>query len=377
MFHVISPIMLRFIYALILLLFFAKAQSDVITYIWRMLLGHPAQHWPWINGLWLSALFTAIASWLSRKLHPNGHPVAYVFTSFLVVSLVSFPFASVWWWVAAVLIALCIALLLVLWRKRLLRQWGSQRSLWQNFMPPTVFLLVLGLYMGGMAAAPDTVHYELRTAAALHAQHPHRAYKVGKKSLSTSPRLFALRCYLMATTGKHGLADSFFQQPLPCGGSKNLLFPTDYRQTLIFPPSELYAQLGASPRSGESHLAYLQRCAKSAAAQRNSEAYTPGVDYYLCALLMDKRIDLFAREMTAFYPQRIRSHQLPRYYAEALVYYTRTRTRPCVIYHDAAIEANLRDYAEMAAKYPDWRVRYNMMRRSYGETYWFWHEYEK
>ena len=157
--------------------------------------------WRNISGGWLNGgcwPFTAIASWLSRKLHPNGHPVAYVFTSFLVVSLVSFPFASVWWWVAAVLIALCIALLLVLWRKRLLRQWGSQRSLWQNFMPPTVFLLVLGLYMGGMAAVPDTVHYELRTAAALHAQHPHRAYKVGKKSLSTSPRLFALRCYLMA-----------------------------------------------------------------------------------------------------------------------------------------------------------------------------------
>lgn len=154
MFHVISPIMLRFIYALILLLFFAKAQSDVITYIWSMLLGHPAQHWPWLNGLWLSALFTAIASRLSRKLHPNGHPVAYVFTSFLVVSLVSFPFASVWWWVAAVLIALCIALLLVLWRKRLLRQWGSQRSLWQNFMPPQCSCSYWGFTWGGWLQLP-------------------------------------------------------------------------------------------------------------------------------------------------------------------------------------------------------------------------------
>lgn len=115
----------------------------------------------------------------------------------------------------------------------------------------------------------------------------------------------------------------------------------------------------------------------AAAPGRLNEAYTPAVDYYLCALLMDRNIDLFVREITKLYPRRIRSHHLPQYYAEALVYYTRTRTRPLVVYHDAAIEANLRDYTEMAAKYPDRSVRYNMMRRSYGETYWFWHEYEK
>lgn len=369
--------MLRFIYALLLLLFFAKAQSDVITYVWSMLLGHPAQHWPWLNALWLSAGLTALASWLSRKLHPDGHPVPYVLTSFLALSLVSFPFASGLWWVVSVALAVLLAFLLVLWRKRLQRQWGSQRSLWQNFMSSAVFLLVLGLYMGCMAAAPDYVHYELRTAEALYAHQPGRAYKVGHKSLATSPRLFSMRCYVMAITNKHGLGDTFFQQPLPKGGSKHLLFPTDYRQNLIFPTAELYTCLGSNPQPGESHLAYLRRCAKTAVQHRQNEAYVPAVDYYLCALLMDRQIDLFAHEISTFYAQRIRSHHLPRYYAEALVYYTRNRTRPCVIYHDAVIEANLRDYAEMAAKYPDPRVRYNMMRRSYGETYWFWHEYEK
>ena len=45
------------------------------------------------------------------------------------------------------------------------------------------------------------------------------------------------------------------------------------------------------------------------------------------------------------------------------------------MYHDSAIEANLRDYADMEAKLPDDASRPNLLRRSYGETYWWWHEY--
>lgn len=105
-----------------------------------MLVGHPAQHWPWLNALWLTVLFTTLGSWLSRNISCAVPHLGYVVSSFLAVAVVSFPFASAVWWVVAIAFAVLIALFLRLWHMRLQRMWGSQRSLWQNFMPPTVFL---------------------------------------------------------------------------------------------------------------------------------------------------------------------------------------------------------------------------------------------
>lgn len=75
-----------------------------------------------------------------------------------------------------------------------------------NFQFFAVQMLLLCLYVGVGNGVTDLQHYELRTAQALQSKHPKRAYKVGDKSYATSHRLFAMRCYLMATTHKRGWA---------------------------------------------------------------------------------------------------------------------------------------------------------------------------
>lgn len=371
--------MFRIIYFLSLLLYFALAQADVVNYLCSMILSRPAPQWPWLYAPVLTALCYGVTRLLSRCLgkYCGNTYWPYVITSCLAALSVSFPFASTTHLIVLPLAALVSGVLIHLWLKRLQRLSNGPTGLWHTFLPPTVILTLLGLYMGIGAAAPDYVHYELRTAGALRGNHPRQAYKIGETALATSPRLFALRCYLLATTDRQGLGHQIFKQPVPRGGSSILLFPTDRRQSLTLPADTLYRTLGSAPRPGESTLAYLRRCAVAAKTGNPHEKYLPAIDYYLCALLLDRRIDLFAQEIRTFYPLRIRQHKLPSYYAQALVLYTRSRTRPSIVYRDGAVEANLRDYSEMSDTISCADCRRNLLRRSYGETYWWWYEYEK
>lgn len=370
--------MFALFFALFLLLFFRYAQSDVITYLFAEWLGEPVTARPWLWALGLTAVWMLLGRagerWLVRRGRCGFAP--YVIAGWAAAALVSLPFASVAYQGLLLLAGAALLLFAAWWERRLDRTWPGTRSLWQNFIPQAVQLLLLCLYVGFGAAASDVEHYELRTAQALHGHHPKRAYRVGEKSLAVTPRLFALRCYLLAKTHGRGLGDQIFRQPIPAGGSDNLFFPDDEWQRLNLPADSLYALLGSRPHAGESRMDYLRRCARLASfRQTTTERLAAPIDYYLCALLLDRRLDAFAREVKNFYPGKVARAKLPAYFAQALVYYNRTRTKPVVLYSDAAIAANYDDYTDMADTISAFAARRNLLRRSYGETYWWWAEY--
>lgn len=370
--------MFRLFFALFLLLFFRYAQGDVLTYLTGVAFGRAVEPYPWLCAIGATAVLVLLGRmgerWLSRR--RRSTLPAYVVPAWLAAAWVSLPFAS--WAYQGVLLLAAAGLLLFFewWERRLNRTWPAVRNLWQDFIPPAVRLLLLCLYVGLGAAATDVEHYELRTAEAIRTHHPKRAYRVGEKSLAVSPRLFALRCYLLATTHSRGLGDQLFKQPVPAGGSDNLFFPADEQQRLTLPVDSLYSLLGSRPHTGESRLQYLRRCARLAAFRQTTvERLSAPIDYYLCALLLDRRLDLFAREVKYFYPAKIARGKLPAYFAQALVYYNHVRTQPVVFYRDAAIAANYSDYTDMADTIAAPAARRNLLRRSYGETYWWWAEY--
>ena len=101
----------------------------------------------------------------------------------------------------------------------------------------------------------------------------------------------------------------------------------------------------------------------------------PALDYYLCALLLEGNLDIFSKEFLRLYPRSLRNKKLPIYFAEALFLYTHTRTRPILVFHDSAVEANWQDYSTMKTGQTDSTIRQNLLRRSYGQTYWWWYEY--
>ena len=285
-------------------------------------------------------------------------------------------FTTVWHQLLLAAGGLVLAWLLMITDKRLRhRSRITPQTFGVNFQFFAVQMLLLCLYVGVGNGVTDLQHYELRTAQALQSKHPKRAYKVGDKSYATSHRLFAMRCYLMATTHKKGLGDEVFSQMVPAGGAASLLLlPTDNYQQLLLPASKLEGLLGSRRHANEGALAYLHRCAWLSAFKGDGK-HTAAADYYLCALLLERKLDLFAKEIVNYYPTEVAQSKLPRYFAQALILYQRTRTQPNVFYTDSNIEANYRDYTDMADSIPDRTVRTNMLRYSYGETYWWWYSY--
>lgn len=374
--------MFRLVFFFFLLFFFGHAQADVVAYLWSCLLGRPAELWPWLPALLLATLFTGLADGCGRVFRRRKIPpfAGYVLAAWLSAMLVSQPFVTWRWPVAWGVTGGALIAGEHLWEKHLHHIWPDARTLWQRFMPATVKLLALCLFIGIGAGATDVEHYELHTAEALRTGHPQRAYKVGEVAIPTSPRLFAMRCYLLTITDKKGLGEAVFQQPVPPGGSRHLLFPADRRQALLLPADSLSHLLGGTRRPGETVTAYFHRCAEDAflkeGAKRN-EKPVAAIDYYLTALLLDRRLDDFARETARFYPRRVAQGKLPTYFAQALFFHMRQRSQPAVRYHDSAIEENYHNYTEMADTIADARIRKNLLRRSYGETYWWWYEYDK
>lgn len=370
--------MKRLLFTIYLLLYFRFAQYDVSGYWLSLVAGHFVEPWPWTMALVATGVLLLVLC-LTEKLLAHWHKpviVAYAIVAWLATAGVGMAFTTVWHQLLLAAGGLVLAWLLMITDKHLRhRSRITPQTFGVNFQFFAVQMLLLCLYVGVGNGVTDLQHYELRTAQALQSKHPKRAYKVGDKSYATSHRLFAMRCYLMATTHKKGLGDEVFSQMVPAGGAASLLLlPTDNYQQLLLPASKLEGLLGSRRHANEGALAYLHRCAWLSAFKGDGK-HTAAADYYLCALLLERKLDLFAKEIVNYYPTEVAQSKLPRYFAQALILYQRTRTQPKVFYTDSNIEANYRDYTDMADSIPDRTVRTNMLRYSYGETYWWWYGY--
>ncbi len=372
-------ILTRIYFGLYLLLFFGMAQEDTLHLLECQISGTQLPHTPWLVAIALTAVCLCLTNLLHRTFrnlcHIQTAIPAYFATAWLATLLVSVPFASCIYFVIQTLaaIALCAGCLY------LRHHWGhaeKNAGTWHKAMLHIVFLLLLSIYMGIGAAATDTDHYEMKTSQLLLNGKPKKVKHIGGKSLETTPRLIAMRTYAMATAPGR-LGERFFDQPLsPSTNATSLLIPQDSRQAILFPIDSLCRKLCAPRPSveeqnkAEKALEYFRHAAENAGAHPSIAA-----DYYLCALLANRQIDRFAHEIQHYYPRQVREQKhLPKYYAQALVMYTHMRTRPSVVFSDAAVEANYNDYSDMRDTLRRADIRNNMLRRSYGETYWWYYQ---
>ena len=223
--------MQRLLFTIYLLLYFRFAQYDVSGYWLSLAAGHFVEPWPWTMALVATGVLLLVLC-LAEKLLAHWHKpviVAYAIVAWLATAGVGMAFTTVWHQLLLAAEGLVLAWLLMITDKRLRhRSRITPQTFGVNFQFFAVQMLLLCLYVGVGNGVTDLQHYELRTAQALQSKHPKRAYKVGDKSYATSHRLFAMRCYLMATTHKKGLGDEVFSQMVPAGDAASLLLlPTD------------------------------------------------------------------------------------------------------------------------------------------------------
>lgn len=365
--------MFRYAFGLFLLLFFRYAQYDVLAYMQSSVVGHYQAPWPWTVALVLTLLFVLVGHGIEvvLKKHTKHYRLPYVGLGWLAAAVTSAPFVSIYYQIGLLIVALVVAGVMICTDKL------PQRAFSQKTYVALLQLILLFLLIGVGNGVTDLTHYELRTAQALQSNNPKQAYKVGEKAYAVSPRLFAMRSYLMATTQKRGLGNKVFEQMVPQGGGAAcLLLPNDDQQRLLFPLSNQEQLLGSVRHAGETPLQYFKRCAWLAAF-KGHKSNNVAVDYYLSALLLERKLDLFAQEVTRFYPREVEQGKLPTYFAQALVLYQRSRTQPVVRYRDSGVEANFEDFSDMGDSIPNRTIRSNMLRNSYGETYWWWFAYGK
>ena len=180
-------------------------------------------------------------------------------------------------------------------------------------------------FIVGMVFVPDELEYYCRKAErAIKKGNCDAALAIGKNALQTNEKLTSLRAFALYKKGL--LGEQLFKYPLTGGSHALSRLPADDR------------------------------------------------DRILCADLMDKELDRFARHLLELYPGE--TSALPRHYREALVLLSHQRSNPIIIYRNNVLEADYADYQRMEKEAPMPETRKNVLRNSYRSTYWYYYDYE-
>lgn len=208
------------------------------------------------------------------------------------------------------------------------------RLLWSNML---AFLAMM--FVVGWVSNPDELfHYRARTEVLISEGKYGDALQVGRESLQTDSTLTMLRIYALAKTGR--LGDGLFCYPL-AGGSGSMSPIGQGMHLLLLTPQALAKDI-KSPK---------MQC-----------------DYRLCSLLLDRRLDEFARLLQSSYSIGAR---LPRHYREALYLYTHTRSNPVVTVADNVMDADFEDFEKLT------HSAESAVRDAYGNTYWYYYKFGK
>ena len=307
-----------------------------------------------------------IVSMLSR-LPSRAHALSYLPSMLLLAMLTDvneeaiehFSFGA-WVWVTPCILVAYI--LLVIFVKKVDHDNSvDSRGIKSQIYPNFVILFLLILCVGAIPQTTDVYHYELKTERLILAKDYEGAAAVGKKSLRATARLTQLRMY--ALSKQDLLAENLFDYP-QYYGSKGLLDIADTSSLERFTTQDICFHLGAfCGKSIQTADRYYRLMLGDSICNQHT------ADYYLCSLLLDKKLPEFLRQLPRYYDlsDSIAYESLPRAYREALLQ-TGKKT-------DFDTDARFRDYNELKASLKDETERINKTHREFGNTYWWYYDY--
>ena len=270
-----------------------------------------------------------------------------------------------WWWI--------IPLVLLLWGVGV---WFARQIIPfdQDKQPMGIFsrrvwinAFLMACMMLGVAAVANThavFHFRAHAEVALSQGNTQEALRVGKRSHESDVHLTMLRAYALAKDGE--LGEHLFEYPIYGEGADLIPMPDSHSRFLLLSYDSIYALCGARPVGIRTTNRYLDLLEKDSLA-------TPVVaDYRLCALLIDRKIDAFARTIGRYYPI---NDQLPRHYREALTIYSHLRSQPVHIYRHSVMEEDWADLQRLKEAYPNARQRKEKVADRYFGSYWYYYFY--
>lgn len=329
------------------------------------------------NGYVLSAVFTSLllglALWLNRfaGFRREWSAMAYVPSALLLAFFTDIDRSfftggkeyAVWAWTFGVGLLLYAGFSFVLNRMLFEKIKDSSavahRIIWRNLILFIVIFLAVGCLSGGdKNFRREALQYSLFKKGDMDA-----ALAVGGHSPVCSRQLSAQRAYLLSLKGE--LAEHFFDYPV-CFDSESLL-PSVERDAPI-EPGAVYSHIGVEREPCEGAVDFLSR------AVEQCDTATVACEYYLIALLAERRLVDFADKVFEYYNVGD-IDRLPKHYKEALMLYAYIMPSFDVQVEDKTMAQRFADMMEKAREYGDAPMAAYFMRLSYGDTYWWYFLY--
>lgn len=249
------------------------------------------------------------------------------------------------------------------------------RIVWENMLA----MVLMTLMTTAIGCNDELFHHRMRIESDILSQRYDDALAVGAKEETTDSSLTMLR--VLALSKKHELGNQLFTYPL-VGHSAAMLPNGTSVKMMMVPETTTYRWLGACFRQKMSPRQFLEKLHEKHLATREAH------EWLLCAYLLDCDLEHFAQALQHYYHVgsiidnhstngRKLDERLPLHYREALVLYNHTSRNPCIVYHNAVMDADFEDYNALMAKNPDQRARYTALKDTYGKTYWFYYQYNK
>lgn len=331
---------------------------------------------------WVMSLITRLPAWAHALTYIPSMLLLAILTALDRDSIACFSFGA-WVWIAPLVLFGYILLAILANHITIGHDEDGLFHVKSQVYPNYIILFILILCVGAIPKSTDVYHFELKTERLILEGSYADASSVGQRSLFTSPRLTQLRMYALSKQGQ--LAERIFDYP-QYYGSRGLLDVTDTLPTYRFSPQRICHYLGAHCHpSIHSANRFYQLLLADSLWNENT------VDYYLCSLLLDKKLNAFCRELPRYYnlsdtiPHAYDG--LPRAYREALL----TASVPAhaiegkivigsdtlATLADAEMIASLHDYMERKKELTDPTERANRTHREFGHTYWWYYDYQE
>ena len=271
---------------------------------------------------------------------------------------------SMWLWLLPVLLGafICIGII----GNKLFPAIQTKDVTTEELIGSNIFFLILGcIFTLSVSNTDENLHHELEIERYIREKDFTKAMKVGQYSLDVTQNLTALRAMALSNAGM--LGDKFFTYP-QYYGANGLFLLDNPLQTLRYTNDSIYCHLGARPYNGGNKIDYLRSL-----CYEDKGKFT-ALHYYLLALLLDKQVDAFAAALNDFYEPE---DSLPVHLKEAVVMYQSVHPTYKFATTDSMLIQKYATYKKRQGELTSPVEEKNQMRREFGDTYWWYHDYQK
>lgn len=249
-----------------------------------------------------------------------------------------------------------------------------------NYLVPNVFISCVGMLLCMMLTNTDRqLHVQLALADGVHQNDHSVVDRLPYGETTTNNTITALQVFSLSRRGQ--LADKLFSLP-HLKGSNSLLPDTVPASAVYHTTALVYGHLQAVPVGKHRNAAvFLEKAlsrrmsllSDTSATSADSLRARPLVDYYLCALLLDRDLSRFSDEV---YKHCTVDATLPRHYREALTLYHSQDSLAKRMYEDLPMDSVFAGYAELREEHRgDVLMQRKACVRSYPHSYWNYYFY--